>query len=271
MRTQEFFSAISSGKITLDLAQNGATNKDSYFGYGRIDAQKAVNWALEQSSGQSTDAFLTSSVSSVNFGSNQLSVDFNISKGGVGTISVTGGGTTENWIQLWTVSTDNEGLGTYRIIVDRTGLIDGAYSGWAGIEGSDNSITWISVSMQVGEKVAGEAGYLYALLLDNWTFGNVKQWDGLAVGDSYPINLASNPPGTYFLMVGSDIDNDFNICDAGEFCQIYPLNSQASEIIISNGHVQLGNFSMGFQMILMEGKSHQQASILRPQSKALLS
>ncbi len=100
--------------------------------------------------------------------------------------------------------------------------------------------------MQVGEKVAGEAGYLYALLLDNWTFGNVKQWDGLSIGGEYSINLASNPPGSYFLMVGTDIDHDFTICDAGELCQIYPLNSQASEIIVSDRDVQLGSFTMGF-------------------------
>lgn len=246
MGPNEFFTAISSGKITVDLAQNGPTNKDIYFGYGRIDVQKAVNWAVEQSQGQPSDAFLTTSISAANFGSNQLAIDFDVAKAGSGDISVTSGGSTEDWIQLWTVNTDNQGLGTYSITVDRAGLIDGSYSGWAGIEGSDGSITWISVAMQVGEKVAGEAGYLYALLLDSWTFGNVKQWDGLAISSEYSIDLSSNPPGTYFLMVGSDIDHDFTVCDPGEFCQIYPLNSQASEIIVSNRDIHLGYFIMGF-------------------------
>ena len=246
MGPNEFFTAISSGKITLDLAQNGPTNKDIRFGYGRIDVQKAVNWAVEQSSGAPSDAFLTSSISAVNFVSKQQTSDFEIGKGGSGSISVIGGGTTESWIQLWTVSTDSEGLGTYRITVDRTGLIDGTYSGWAATEASDGSITWISVAMQVGEKVAGEAGYQYAVLFDIWTFGNVKQWQGSITSGEYPIELNSLPPGSYFLMVGSDIDNDFTICDPGEFCQIYPLNSQAIEIVVSDQDVQLGNFSMGF-------------------------
>ncbi len=246
MGPSEFFTAISSGKVTVDLAQNGSTNKDQYFGYGRIDVQRAVNWAVEQNQGQSGDTFLTSSISAINFGSNQLSIDFEVVKSGSGAISVTGGGTTETWIEAWTVNIDDSGLGTYRITVDRSGLIDGSYNGWVVIDGSDGSRIWISVAMRVGEKVAGEAGYLYALLLDSWTLGNVKQWDGLAVRDEYSLNLDSNPPGSYFLMVGSDIDNDFSVCDAGEFCQVYPLNSQASEIVVNNGDVHLGDFTMGF-------------------------
>jgi serine protease len=246
MGSNEFFTAVSSGKITLDLAQNGSTNKDPEFGYGRIDAQKAIDWAWKESQGSSGDAFLTTSIAAANFGSNQLSRDFVISKGGEGAISVADMGDSEAWIQVFTVSTNNEGLGTYRINVDRTGLIDGSYTGWIAIEGSDGSLIWISVAMQVGRKVAGEAGYLYALLLDSWTFGNVKEWSGLAFSDEYLINLDSNPPGRYFLLIGSDIDNDFVVCDSGEFCQMYPLNSQASEIIVSDRDVQLGNFFMGF-------------------------
>jgi len=246
MGPNEFFTAVSSGEITVDLAQNGMTNKDTLFGYGRIDAQRAVNWAVERSQGQPGEAFLALSISAASFGSNQLSMDFEVAKGGAGVISVTGGGDTETWIQLFSVNTDGNGLGTYRITVDRTELIDGSYSGWVAVDGSDDSRTWISVTMQVGEKVAGEAGYLYALLLDSWTLGNVKQWDGIAVSSEYSLQFDSNPPGRYFLMIGSDIDNDFTVCDAGELCQFYPLNNQVSEIIVSGSDVQLGNFTMGF-------------------------
>ena len=75
---------------------------------------------------------------------------------------------------------------------------------------------------------------------------NVKQWEGFGLDGVYNIALEENPPGTYFLMVGSDMDNDASICDAGEFCQLYPLNSRASEIVISGQDVQLGQFLMGF-------------------------
>ena len=246
MGSSEFFNAVSSGAITVDLANNGAGNKDSFFGYGRIDAQKAVNWAIERSQGSPTDAFLTSSISSANFGSNGMTIDFVIARSGTGSLSVSGGGDTETWMQVETISVDGDGLGTYRIRVDRSGLIDGTYSGWVGIDGSDGSRIWISVTLQVGNSVRGAAGYQYALLLDNWTLGNVKQWSGLAVDGDYLIRLNSNPPGRYFLLVGSDIDNDFTICDEGEFCQTYPINSQAIQIVVSNQHIQVGNFNMGF-------------------------
>jgi len=35
-----------SGNITVDLAQNGATEKDPKYGYGRIDAFNALLYAL---------------------------------------------------------------------------------------------------------------------------------------------------------------------------------------------------------------------------------
>jgi len=246
MGSSEFSSAISSGEIIMDLAQNGLTSKDTSFGFGRIDARLAVNWATEQEQGQSISAFLTSSISAANFGSNLSSIDFKIEKSGNGALSSSGGEYFGAWMEVFAVSTDGEGMGTYRINVDRSGLIDGSYYGWVRVDASNGSNILISVAMRVGDKVAGEAGYQYALLLDNWTFGNVKQWNGAAVESNYSIYLNSNPPGKYYLLVGSDIDNDMSVCDAGEVCQFYPLTSQASEIEVSSQNVQLGSFTMGF-------------------------
>ncbi len=265
MGSNEFFAAISSGSITKDLAQDGPANKDPFFGYGRINARKAVNWALEQD-GKPIPPYLTSSISSANFGSTQLSIAFEIGRGGSGPISVARGEVTESWMQLVAVSTDNDGLGTYRIDVDRTGLIDGSYSGWASIYGSDESEIVISVSMHVGEKVVGEAGYQYALLLDSWTLSTVMQWQGLAVNNEYPISFTNVQPGSYFLIVGSDNDNDFTICDQGELCQVYPLNNLPSEIIVFwDQNTDLGLFSMGFPDDV--GGSNSSSSIGDPESQ----
>ena len=246
MGSNEFFTAISSGEITKNLANDGSTNKDPSFGYGRIDAQKAVNWALEQGA-QPIPPYLTSSISSANFGSTQLSISFEIRRGGTGDISVTGGEVSDAWMQLVDVDTDDDGLGTYRIDVDRTGLVDGAYSGSAAINASDGSEVLISVAMHVGEKVAGEAGYLHAVLLDVLTF-DVAQWEGLAIDKQYPISFSNVPFGAYILFVSSDIDNDSALCDEdeGEFCQIYPLINSPSGIIVSDRDIDLGRFTMGF-------------------------
>ena len=245
MDSNKFSSAISSGEITDDLANDGLTNKDPSFGYGRIDAQKATNWALEQGD-QPIPPYLRSSISLANFGSTQLSILFDISAGGTGPISVTGGGAMESWIQLIAADTDDDGLGTYRIDVTRAGLLDGSYSGQVTIDASDGSEITIPVAMQVGEKVPGKAGYQHAALLDPLTLNDVIQWEGLATEDQYDIAFNDTPYGIYLLLVGSDVDNDSVFCDEGEFCQLYPLNVQPDAIFVLDEDVDLGLFTLSF-------------------------
>ena len=252
MGSNEFFTAVSSGEITKDLANDGLNNKDPSFGYGRIDARKAVNWALDQGA-QPIPPYLRSSISSADFGSTQLAISFEIKSGGTGDISVTGGEVSDTWMQLVAVDTDDDGLGTYHIDVDRTGLVDGAYSGQVTINASDGSKVLISVAMHAGEKVAGEAGYLHAVMFDSFTLNKVAQWEGLAIDKQYNIAFSNVPFGSYYLLVSSDIDNDSALCigdedelNEGEFCLIYPLNSSPSGIIVYDRDVDLGLFTMRF-------------------------
>ena len=245
MGFNEFFTALSSGEITIDLAEDGSTTKDPAFGYGRIDAQKATDWALEQGD-QPIDPYLTSTISIANFGSTRLSVSFEVRSAGTGEISVTGSEVSDSWLQLVSVDVDDDGLGTYRIDVDRTGLVDGDYSGWAAIRARNESVLLIPVTMQVGEKVAGEAGYQYAVMIDGTTFEEVASWEGLATEGQYPVMFNDVPFGFYFLVVGSDIDNDFDFCDAGEFCQLYPLNYVPDPIIVYDRDIDLGMFTLRF-------------------------
>jgi serine protease len=43
-----------------------------------------------------------------------------------------------------------------------------------------------------------------------------------AVGGEYAYSLGGVGPGTYFLLAGTDSDNDLVICDPGEACGAYP-------------------------------------------------
>ena len=40
--------------------------------------------------------------------------------------------------------------------------------------------------------------------------------------------------GRYFLIVGSDLDNDYFICGEGELCGAYPEYNQREEIVVTN-------------------------------------
>lgn len=252
MGSDEFFTAVSSGGITQDLANDGFTIKDPSFGYGRIDAQKAVNWALDQAD-LPIPPYLRASISVANFGSAQLSIAFEIRRGGAGDISVAGSEVSDSWMQLVAVDTNEDGIGTYHIDVDRTGLVDGAYSGLATINASDGSQVSIAVAMHVGEKVAGNAGYLHAMMLDIFAINEVAGWEGLAVDGQYDISFSQVPYGAYFLVVSSDIDNDSVLCiddegelNEGEFCLVYPLNSSPGLIIVYDDDIDLGHFTMTF-------------------------
>ncbi|MCG7198991.1 S8 family serine peptidase [Marinobacter pelagius] len=59
--------------------------------------------------------------------------------------------------------------------------------------------------------------------------------DGVA-----PRFLSEVPPGDYFLVAGSDIDNDGLICHAGEACAEYPVSGLREEITITAGEAIQG-------------------------------
>ncbi len=55
-----------------------------------------------------------------------------------------------------------------------------------------------------------------------------------------PRSLSEVPPGTYFLVAGSDLDNDGLICHAGEACAEYPVSGLREEITITAGEAIQG-------------------------------
>jgi serine protease len=264
----DFSTALASGAITDDLAQNGETNKDPQFGYGRIDALKAVQWAVTAEQGQETDVFMTSSTAALDFDSSLMSREILIEKAGTGNLSVTDVGWADDWVSIASVDVDADGFGRYRVAVNRDGLIDGQYTSWIRLTGSDGSELWISVLMRVGESVSGVAGYVYALMLDQWTVQNVKSWDGPQDGIGFDISLTDSPPGEYFLMVSTDLDNDFEVCDDGELCELYPSNSTVDTIKIDDRDVQLGTFRMTFPIPFLKSAGQGPAAIVNSMAPA---
>jgi serine protease len=267
MRPSDLDTAIASGEITADLAQNGETSKDSQFGYGRIDALEAVNWAVSAEQGRQTDAFMTSSSAALDFGSDAQSEYVRIEKAGDGNLRITDYGRTESWISVSAQSVDADGFGTYRVTLDRDGLPEGQYSGWLAFDASNGSRLWISVLMRVGEFAPGEAGYVYALLLDQWTLGNVKYWQGPQLSNGFDIELKDLPPGRYYLLVSTDLDKDYIVCDDGELCELYPSNSTISPIDIVNQDVELGRFRLGFPVPDLKSQAASNAPITGLESR----
>jgi serine protease len=124
---------------------------------------------------------------------------------------------------------DGNGIGTYNVTIDRTGLADNDYSGTITFTLSNATTVTVDVAMQVrstGDQI-GDTGYMYILLVDPDTLNTIGQVDLGATGGVYDYTFASVAAGSYYVIGGSDVDNDGFICDIGETCGSYPvLNEQ---------------------------------------------
>ena len=261
MTPDGFDTFLKSGAITADL---GATGRDDKFGYGLIDAYKAVVAANNVANGsQPTIPPITVATPTVlNFSSNLNTLTFTLSNGGSGAVNVTG---ISNDAGGWfSVSPDpsayTNGLGTYTVTVNRNLVPDTAittYTASITIANDANTLT-VPVIMQLANAAyVKTAGHLYAVLGKTENFPNNSDTFFLDIGEpsngSYQfifekISNSGIPPGDYYIVAGEDSNNDDNICGPGEACGGYPTLGTLSVITIgSDGKVYSDrNFDAGF-------------------------
>ena len=129
------------GRITQDLGQPG---QDDLYGYGLIDAQRAVLAAAP--------ALLTVSPARFDFGTELSNAELTADKIGPGPLTIIS--VTDNAAWLSIEKDPAVGLGEvpskYSAKVDRTGLAPGTYSATISFE-SDNNTVNVSVSMKVAD------------------------------------------------------------------------------------------------------------------------
>jgi serine protease len=218
----EFSMALLAGDLTNDL---GAPGRDDQFGSGLINAQKSVLAALSLSSGMSSDPgpILGASTSSVNFGVLISDQQLELRNLGTGTLVIDQVVVSEPWLTAAPVpgSVDGNGLGTWALQVDRSGLPDGSYNATATFVPEDPTVNSVSVAvvMQVSSvNVDADAGLHYIILVDEegMSIGapDVEQVDA----GRYRFELNDVPAGQYRVFAGSDMDDDSFLCDAGEAC-----------------------------------------------------
>jgi serine protease len=238
----DFDTLLSTGQLTNDL---GAGGRDDIFGYGLIDARKAVEAAGAIAS---DDPILLVNPTSLNLGTTFTTAAFQVSNGGGGTLTVSSVSETEPWLSV----SPSSGLATYTVTVDRDGLPDGTYAGTIDVNSSAGTAS-VSVVMAV---LAGastpNAGFHYVLVIDPETFASVAQVDVAAAAGEYDFTFPPVPSGSYLLYAGSDTDNDFFICGTGEACGAYPTLG-SPELIEVTGPLTNLDFVSGFLQTLGSG------------------
>lgn len=264
------------GVVALMLGVNGALTPDDIdtlladgrmteeigssflFGHGLIDAYAALSAAFEVAGGAPPVAAprLRANPPALNFGALGSAADVELGNAGgddrplvvesFSASSVDGGG----WLGVAAADVDADGLGRYRVSVDRTGLSAGIYSGKLHFESSENDVE-VAVLVQVGSFAAGspDAGRHFVLLVDPDTLETLRAVALNASGGVYRYRFDGVEPGEYLVIAGTDLDNDLLICDPGEACGAYRTLDQPQRLDV-DADMRALDFGTGFGLRL---------------------
>jgi len=246
----EFDALLFAGSLTEDLGGDGAAVRNDSFGYGLIDAQKAVFAALDLATTGVLPPSLAVSPSYLNFGAIATTLPLTLSNAGGGTLTVTAvtPSATATWITVAPSVVSADGLGTYTVSVDRTGLTDQVYSETLTVATTEAGSVPVTVLVQVGASGVADAGYHWIDLVDA-TSGLRLQTTAAAadpVNGTYSYTFSGVAPGSYRVAAGTDSDNDGSICDPGEACGRYPLLTDPAAVDVTNGDLSGIDFNSGF-------------------------
>ena len=203
----------------------GAPGRDDLYGAGLVDAYEAV-YAAQNGAGSGTPVLGLSPLS-LTFGTSTTVLSSQVANLGSGLLDV---GTltvdtlaTGNWLSAVGVASGSGTSDTASITVtiDRTGLADGNYSGTVSVA-SNGGTQVIAVAMSVDSASAPVDVDLYVLLVTTDTIETVAQAIvNPTTGLVY--SMPDLPAGSYYLVCGSDDDNDGFILGAGDlYGGIYP-------------------------------------------------
>jgi serine protease len=237
----EFDALLQSGQLTDD---GGPAGRDNRFGWGIINANKAVQAALASRGGE-LGPIVSVSVGRLNFQAFVQELDFTVTKLGDGAVNVS---VTENepWLSVTPLAgsadplsgpAGGHGFGRYRAAVDRSNLADGSYNGLITVEPDRGDVATqrIQVIMQVvSPDPEADAGQHYVILTAADGDESVAVQIATADNGEYTFALEDVPPGEYRLLAGTDLNDDDFICDGGEACGAFPTLS-SPEIISVDG------------------------------------
>ncbi len=237
-------SLLADGSMTTDL---GTAGRDDQYGHGLIDAFKSVQAAQLLANGGTPPpqpALIVVSPSQITLGLGDSAVA-TISNQGDVAARVTGFSSDASWLTVSADSVDSNGLGDYRLLVDRTSRNIGSYTGTITFDINTGGSVIIRVSILVGEQdTAGDLSEIYVLLLDENGSG-IDQVSAVDQGNGVFDYLFSNvAPGSYRIMAGSDIDNDLFICQLAESCGGYPTVSELFMIEAINQNIDDLDFTV---------------------------
>jgi len=242
----DFERLLKKDKLTDDLGTRG---HDDQFGYGLINAHKAVLAALELTSGSVVEAepYLVVSPTALNFGLSNTNATLTLNNGGSGHLRIEA--IRENSGGF--LSIDGNGLGNYSVTADRSRLSPGTFTATITIT-TNSTLTpqvTLPVILQVGDsRITGNAGLHYILLIDPESLETIEEARAVASQGRYQFEFNNIAPGDYIIVAGSDINNDHYICDLGEACGAYLTVARPTTVHFSGRPAHNIDFNTGFNV-----------------------
>ena len=246
--SDKFTALLRDGRLTTDL---GAPGRDDQFGYGLLDALKAV----ENIDVELPPIISTNPSGGLNFGPFVTQLEFTTRNAGGGSFSITGVTTDVNWLDVTPRSLEGS-EGTFTATVNRADLDDGIYRATITIETDNARSLTVPVTLQVGDRrEEGDTGHTYVLLVDPLTLETTHT---IAVNNRagrYDYRFDRVPEGSYFIIAGTDLDNDGLICDPGEACGGYPTIERLQAVSVYS-NVDGLDFGSNFEIVIRPLANH---------------
>ncbi|MDP5071747.1 MAG: S8 family peptidase, partial [Congregibacter sp.] len=237
---------LQQGELTEDI---GAVGRDNLYGYGMINARKAIEAALaEAGSSSASEPRLGASSSALNFSATRTRLELVLGNSGGGDLQNVTLRSNESWISVSAISTNAQGLGRYAVDVSRGGLSAGVYEGSLSASSNVNSLS-IRILLSVTDTTEAELGIVYLLVFDPATDTVVAQTRIQSGSNRLDFAFPDVPAGVYQLFAGTDLDNDLVICDAGEACGAYLTIDQPVTVNFDRNRDDI-NFSIEYLIAL---------------------
>lgn len=249
LTTDDVLNLLAQGEITDDIGSDGF---DQLYGYGLINAEKAVRSQLDTD--QPDRSALSLSTNQVSLSFIEDSAEVSVELIGSVSLSVNRVQSNASWLTVSPQNVDANGVGDYLLSVNRNGLSDGNYGASVVFSVSNGSELNLGVSMNVSNVQAGDSGLVYVLLSDPETGSTYYEQSVNMNNGEFSFSFAEVLSGEYELTVGSDHDNDYRICDEGELCGAYPVRNDVTPILVTE---ETSGLSLSVEPITTEDLTNQ--------------
>ncbi|MFN7696258.1 MAG: S8 family serine peptidase [Burkholderiales bacterium] len=236
----QVLSRLQAGALTDDL---GASGKDSVFGWGLINARKAVAEAISVGQGGSTAPAPTqvvASPSSLDFGAQRSEVQLILrGSNGVSTDQITSfNSPNASVLTIRPISVDALGQGEYTLGLVRSALPTDTKSYFTTVFVTFQSGRVLEVPVSYSVIAASSSiaqahvGAVYVLLIDPDTGDVEKSVLARYANGRYTWSATGYTKPRVVVTAGTDLDSDDFVCQVGEVCGGFPVFSTTETMTI---------------------------------------